>query len=141
MNNELISYEEFKKTDSYQNFIRENPSTGTLKVQAFTAYKAVPIPNAEIVIFKNIDNYKVVFFRGLTNSSGIIDDIVLPAPVNALETSMEAPKYTLYDLTAIAVEYEAIKQYEIAILGNLKVIQYIRMTPEVELEGVEQDGN
>lgn len=141
MNNNLISYEEFKKTDLYQNFIKQNPSTGTLKVQVFTAYKAIPISNAEIVIFKNIGNYKVVFFRGLTNSSGIIDDIVLPAPVNALETSMEAPEYTLYDLTAIAVEYEAIKQYQIAILGNLKVIQYIRMTPKVELEGVEQDGN
>ena len=141
MNNQLITYEEFKNTDLYQQFINENPSTGTLKVQVFTAYKAVAIPDAEIVVFKNIGNYKVVFFRGHTNSSGIIDNIVLPAPVNATTQTLEAPKYTIYDLTAIHVKYETIKQFEIGILGNIKVIQYIRMTPEVELEGVEQDGN
>ena len=35
----LMSYEEFKKTPNYKKFIEENHGMGTLKVQAFTAYK------------------------------------------------------------------------------------------------------
>lgn len=141
MKEELITYEELKKTNLYPAFLSENPSTGTLKVQVFTAYKAVPIADCEIIIFKTIGDKKVVFFTGKTNNSGIIDNIILPAPENATATSMEAPLYTTYDMTAIHVGYETIKQYKIGMLGNIKVIQYVRMTPEVELEGVKEDGN
>ena len=141
MNPELITFEEFKKTSLYEQFAIENPSSGTLKVQVFTAYKAVPIAECEIVIFKTIGNYKVIFFRGMTDNSGIIDNIILPAPVNATTTTMEAPLYTTYDMTAIHVGYETIKQYQIGMLGNIKTIQYVRMTPLVELEGVIEDGN
>ena len=141
MKEELITYEELKKTNLYPAFLSENPSTGTLKVQVFTAYKAVPIADCEIIIFKTIGDKKVVFFTGKTNNSGIIDNIILPAPENATATSMEAPLYTTYDMTAIHVGYETIKQYKIGMLGNIKVIQYVRMTPEVALEGVKEDGN
>ncbi len=141
MKEELITYEELKKTNLYPAFLSENPSTGTLKVQVFTAYKAVPIADCEIIIFKTIGDKKVVFFTGKTNNSGIIDNIILPAPENATATSMEAPLYTTYDMTAIHVGYETIKQYKIGMLGNIKVIQYVRMTPEVELEGVKENGN
>ncbi len=141
MNPEIITFEEFQKTNLYPEFASENPSKGTLKVQVFTAYKAVPIADCEIVIFKTIGNKKVVFFSGRTDSSGIIDNISLPAPVNATTMTMEAPLYTIYDMTAIHVGYETIKQYQIGMLGNIKVIQYVRMTPLVDLEGVEQNGN
>ena len=141
MNPTFISYEDFKKTDLYPQFIKENPSTGTLKVQVFTAYKAIPIADAEISISKNIGNYKVIFFRGVTNYSGIIDNISLPAPVNATEYTMVAPSYTSYDLTAIHVGYETIEKFLVAMLGNIKVIQYVRMTPKVTLKGVVQNGN
>ena len=76
---EYIIYEEFKKTDLYQQFILDNPDVGYLIVQAFTAYGAIPIENVNIVISKDIGNYKVIFFQGVTDSSGIISDIMLPA--------------------------------------------------------------
>ena len=63
----LVSYEEFKKTDSYKTFIKENPSTGTLKVEVFTAYQAIPISDTDIIITKDIDNQKVLFFVGKTD--------------------------------------------------------------------------
>ena len=74
----FTTLEEFKKTDSYKNYITENPSTGTLKVEVFTAYKAIPIPDTEILITKDIDEYKVLFFRGKTDSSGMISNIEDP---------------------------------------------------------------
>ncbi len=50
----LISYEEFSKTEEYKGFISVNPEEGSLKVMAFTAYQAIPIEDAEIIITKEI---------------------------------------------------------------------------------------
>lgn len=136
----VISFEEFMRTPEYQDFKRDNPDIGTLKVQAFTAYNALPIAGTDIMLSKDIEEYRVVFFRGQTDSSGIIDNIQLPAPKSSIG-SIDAPLYTVYDLTAIHVGYESIKQYSIGMFGGIKVIQYVKMTPEIVLEGVEQDGN
>ena len=60
----LVRFEEFKKTESYQEVIKENPSTGRLKVEVFTAYQAIPIPDTDTIITKDIDGKKVLFFAG-----------------------------------------------------------------------------
>ena len=130
----IISYEEFKNTDLYQKFISENNDVGLLKVQVFTAYNAVPIENTEVVISKDIGNYKVIFFKGTTDSSGIIDNISLPAPAATNSSLYDVPQYTLYDLTTINVLYESIKKYLIGMFGGVKVIQYVKMSPKITNE-------
>lgn len=135
---ELINFEEFKKLNEYQQFILDNPDVGYLKVQAFTAYGAIPVENVNIVISKDIGNYKVIFFQGVTDSSGIISDIMLPAPETI--TNPEAtPAYTIYNMTAIHSEYETIKNYSIGMFGNVRVLQYVKMMPQINLEGVDLD--
>ena len=81
----LISYEEFSKTEEYKAFVVVNPEQGSLKVMAFTAYQAIPIEDAEIIITKEIGGNNVLFFRGYTDSSGIIDNITLPAPTSGYD--------------------------------------------------------
>ena len=135
---ELISFEEFKKLNEYQQFILDNPDVGYLKVQAFTAYGAIPIENVNIVISKDIGNYKVIFFQGVTDSSGIISDIMLPAP-ETITNSDATPAYTIYNMTAIHSEYETIKNYSIGMFGDVRVLQYVKMMPQIDLEGVELD--
>lgn len=140
----LMNLEEFKNTYNtvYQEFLKENPATGSLKVEVFTAYKAVPITNAEIIVTKNFGDNAVIFFRGFTNSSGMIEDIKLPAPsfVSA-KTPFIEPKYTLYDLHAMHKEYNTVKEERIGMFGNVNIIQYIKMTPNVILKGVDTFGN
>lgn len=128
----LISFDDFKKTDLYEDFIRENSSVGNLKVQVFTAYEAIPISNTTILITKDIEEYKVVFFRGITDSSGIISDIVLPAPV--MSNSLEVPNYTIYELTALNPGYESLKNFNIGMFGGVNVIQYVKMQKEIDME-------
>lgn len=126
----LISYEEFSKTDDYQGFVGVNPKQGSLKVMAFTAYQAIPIENAEIIITKEIGGNNVLFFRGYTDSSGIIDNITLPAPTSGYDdNSFQTSSTTSYKLTAIKDKYESVKQYIINMIGDVKVLQYIKMTP------------
>lgn len=136
----IISYEEFKNTDLYEDFIKENDDFGNLKVQAFTAYGAIPIPDTNIVVYKDIEEYRVVFFQGVTDSSGIISNIVLPAP-KMVTSNEETPIYTIYNMTAFNAGYESLKSYTIGMLGGVNVIQYVKMLPEVNLEGVDINGN
>lgn len=138
---DLITLEEFSKTSEYQDFYKENPSTGRLKVEVFTAYQAIPVANTEILVTKDIGDKRVIFFNGLTNSSGMISNIELPAP---LEDKNFKPgsdaHYANYDVTAIHEGFEKIKKYDIAIFGNTGIIQYIKMIPEISMEGIDQHG-
>ena len=125
---ENITLEQFRKMPEYQKFIQQNPSTGTLKVQVFTADQAIPLPDTEIFITKQIGNYNVLFFEGVTDSSGIIDNIVLPTPVNDLDLKeLIPPSYETYQLVASNNKLREIKQYQISMYGGIKVLQYIKM--------------
>ena len=132
----IISYEEFKNTDLYADFIKENSDFGNLKVQVFTAYGAIPVSDTAIVVSKDIEEYRVVFFQGLTDSSGIISNISLPAP-KMVTSNEETPVYTIYEMTAVHTGYETLKTYSIGMFGGVNVIQYVKMMPEIHLEGSE----
>lgn len=131
---EYISFDEFKKLDIYEDFIRVNPDLGVLKIEAFTSNEGIPIPDTEIVIYKDIGEYNVVFFKGKTDSSGMIDNIYLPTPKKSDSMSLEIPLYTVYEMNAYHIGYERIKKYSIGMFGDVKVIQYVKMMPEVIVE-------
>lgn len=135
----IISYEEFKNTDLYEDFIKENNDVGNLKVQVFTAYGAIPVSDTNIVVYKDIEEYRIIFFQGVTDSSGIISDIVLPAP-KMVTSNEEAPIYTIYNMTAFNTGYETLKNFSIGMLGGVNVIQYVKMLPDINtLEGEARD--
>ncbi|MBQ8534256.1 MAG: hypothetical protein IJ463_01070 [Bacilli bacterium] len=131
---EYISFDEFKKLDIYEDFIRVNPDLGVLKIEAFTANEGIPIPDTDIVIYKDIGEYNVVFFKGKTDSNGMIDNIYLPTPKKSDSMSLEIPLYTVYEMNAFHIGYETIKKYSIGMFGDVKVIQYVKMMPEVIIE-------
>lgn len=138
----IISYEEFKNLDLYEDFIKENPDTGYLKVQVFTAYRAIPIADTAILITKDIEEYRVVFFQGVTDSSGIISGIALPAPLTITSSTPDVvPGYTIYNMTAVHEGYQSLRTYSIGMFGGINVIQYVKMVPSINLEGVDFNGN
>lgn len=128
---DYMTFEEFKTLPEYKNFIMENSDTGTLKINAYTADGVIPLEDTHILILKKINNYMVLFYEGLTNAEGIIDNIVLPTPKRVLN-NIDIPLYTMYELSAIHMGYEDIEQYSIAMFGNTKIIQYVRLKPEVK---------
>ncbi len=131
---EYISFDDFKKLDIYNDFIRVNPDLGVLKIEAFTANEGIPIPDTDIIIYKDIGEYNVVFFKGKTDSSGMIDNIYLPTPVKSDSMSLEEPLYTVYEMNAYHIGFETIKKYSIGMFGDVKVIQYVKMMPEVVID-------
>ncbi len=121
--------------DKYKTFIEENAGEGTLKVQAFVANQAFPLEDINIKVYKNIGNDKVIFFEGTTDSSGIIDDIKLPAKL-AKEDIEQASDilYTNYEIEAENPESQEKKDYEIAVFSDLKIIQPIRFSNDYLME-------
>lgn len=127
---EFISYDEFKKLDIYNDFINVNPDLGILKIEAFTVNEGLPIPDTDILIYKDIGEYNVIFYKGKTDANGMIDNIYLPTPKMS-ESNILEPLYTVYDMNAYHIGFETIKKYSIGMFGGIKVIQYVKMTPEV----------
>ncbi len=136
MENILFDSEEFKNSDIYSNFIKENSGNGVLKVQAYTANQAFPLADVFIKVFKEIDGQKVLFFSGKTDSSGIIDNISLPAvPAKEDVNKQEDIVYTTYDIEATYPKSNVKRNYQVSIFDNIKVIQPIRIPITTLIEG------
>ncbi len=111
----------------YPDFVKENTGVGLLKIQVFTANQAFPLEGVNIVISKVIDGDKVIFFTGVTDSSGIIDNINLPT--KASKTDVLSPEdiiYTNYDVSAEYSKNNAVQDYTVAVFDDIKVIQPIK---------------
>lgn len=111
----------------YPDFVKENTGVGLLKIQVFTANQAFPLEGVNIVISKVIDGDKVIFFTGVTDSSGIIDNINLPTKASKADVlSPEDIIYTNYDVSAEYSKNNAVQDYTVAVFDDIKVIQPIK---------------
>ncbi len=119
-------------TEEYKEYLRNNPGTGYLNIRAYAANSAIPIEGLDIVVLKIIDNERVIFFEGNTNSSGIISGINLPTPlINANDEV--APAYQEYTVEAT---YNNNKLLFITRMFNgIQVLQNINVVPNIRLDG------
>ncbi len=113
---------------TYEDFLRENPRLGYLKIQAFSGRQSYPIEGVKVAVTKDFDDGRVLFFEGITDPDGIIDGIELPAPPRENSLVFLTPdKTAVYDMTALfdgvapqksSVEiYEGIKSIQPIIIG------------------------
>ena len=131
--NTNISYEEFKNTDAYTEFINNNPSIGRLRIKAYSASEAIPISGLRIIVSKTINNYNVIFFEGYTNDSGIIERISLPAP-RLNENNLDAPSSTTYEIEST---YDNVnKKYNVKMYDDVCVVQNINVKPMIDMRGI-----
>ena len=90
------------------------------------------LPGFSTVVSKVIDNKCVIFFEGATDSSGVIERIVLPAP--KLNTdNLTAPKSTTYDIKATYEPDNLNDIYRVNIYDNIYVIQTINVVPSLNV--------
>ena len=128
MNTYNINDEEYKKNESYQEFMKNNPSQGYLKIRAYAASGAIPIEGLKVVVSTTIDNDKVIFFEGYTNESGVIEKITLPAPKLNV-SNLTIPITTVYDVAATYVPDNLNLLYKVNMYENIYVVQNINIVP------------
>ena len=130
MNTVNIDDENFIKTDTYKNFINNNPEFGYLRIRASAASQAVPISGVKITVSKILDNTKIIFFEGVTDTSGMIQQISLPAPKRNND-NLEAPLYTTYQINAINPIDNVSSVYSVNIYDDIVVLQNIVIVPDM----------
>jgi len=132
----LFNSNEFMNSPDYFDFIGENNKTGVLKVQVYTANQAYPLEGVNINVFKEINGNNVLFYSGVTDSSGIVDDIILPTKPG--KESIDSPDDIVYTDYLVVLEYPKAnvkREYVISIYDGLKVIQPVRIPIVNLIEG------
>lgn len=132
-----------KSTDSiliedaaYQNFLKNNPGTGNLKVRATTASEAFPVKNVVITVSKVIGSNTVIFYEGLTDESGMINGIKLPTPRFTVN-DLQPPNFTTYQLHAVYDREQFDRFYDISLCCSVGLVQYINITPRIQMEVID----
>ena len=120
----------FRESQLYQNFIRENPGLGYLRIRAYAASQALPISGLRIIVSKIVDNNKIVFFDGVTNTSGIIEKINLPTP-RLNNDNQVVPGTTAYDIEAIYKPDNIDRMYHVNMYENVYAVQNISVVPSI----------
>ena len=129
MNNVNITDSNFISTIVYKNFMIENTGRGILNIRASFANQALPITNLKVVVSKEIENYNVIFYEGVTNISGLIGKISLPT-LPKENNDLIAPKNTTYKITTLYNNREY--TYVVNMYDGICVVQNINIVPSNE---------
>ena len=134
MNTYNVSDINFINSDLYQQYIKENPKEGYLKIRAYAAGGAIPISGLRVTVTKIIDNNNVVFFDGVTDSSGVIERIVLPAPT-LNNSDLVAPSGAEYDINTYYEIDDITNTYKVNMFEGVFVVQNISLVPKMNRMG------
>ena len=115
-----ILFDEFKKSSLYESFMKENSGIGNLKIRAYTASLALPVSGLEVVVSSLVGDMNVIFYRGKTDASGMIENIELPAP--ALGNNLVIPNTIKYDIKAGGVTYSVNMYDGICVIQNINMV-------------------
>lgn len=125
--------EKLQNNKAYQEYLKENPSTGYLKVRATSLNEAMPIEGVNIIVSKKIGDDTIIFYEGKTDVSGMINDIKLPTPIR-VSNNEEVPNFSTYNLRAIYEKDNFDKTYDISLCCSITIVQYINVIPSVTME-------
>lgn len=117
--------------DNYDDFMDKNRSQGVLRVQAYSADRTFPVPNALVRVYVSLADGERELFQGVTDIDGIIDNISLPAPDSSIsfdENSTVAP-FATYVLRVSKPGYSAAIFNGIPVFDSVKSIQPVEMVP------------
>ena len=121
---------EFKNSSIYQDFLKNNPTVGYLKIRAYAASEAIPISNMQVEISKTIGDNKIIFFSGITDNSGMIERVTLPTP--RLDVSdLNVPNNIEYDIKTTYNGVDTI--YKVIMFEGVCVVQTINVKQKGEL--------
>ncbi|MCQ2471142.1 MAG: hypothetical protein MJ147_03800 [Clostridia bacterium] len=124
------------KFRNYEEFLRNNPQNGSLKVQVFAADHAFPVPSARVVVVLELLNGTREFFDGLTDINGIVDDIILPAPARENSQSPSdspALPYASYTTYVEHPDFVDARYTDVPVFAGIKSIQGVELIPLVSV--------
>ncbi len=110
---------------SYEHFIEEHKGNGFLRVKTTLAQGMIPLNKIKIVVSKEINQKKFIFFEGETNESGLVNPIALPTLVR----SKEDPTSTDYLVEAVSEKYRSLGTYYAKMYDQVTTFLEMDMIP------------
>ena len=111
-----------------EDFLKENPSHGVLRVQAFRGNQAIPVKGVDVTVSRRLrDGTNYVFYTGTTDESGLVDAIALPAPERQQSVEPGEPHPdAAYQLVACHPEFETVTA-TVNIFPGIKTVQPVQL--------------
>lgn len=130
----LPTVDTIEKFDTYEDFLKNNKQKGTLRIQVAAANQSFPISNARVTVSLELKNGTREMFEGLTDSSGIIDNIVLPAPELNLSQDPDSGgvmPFAVYTTTIEHPDFVNAKFINVPVFPGIESIQAVNLVPLV----------
>ena len=126
----------------FDEFKGERNKRGILRVETYGSNGLYPVGNSRVVVYKEIDGEKYYIYDSHTDSSGILDNLQLPAPDKSLSETEQgsgglAP-YATYDIFVSHPGFISTYLKNVPIFDSTVSIQSVEMLPTVSGE---QDPN
>lgn len=118
--------------EDFDDFIKNNPQSGTLRVQVFAGGRVFPVSSAKITVVLELKNESREMFEGLSDINGIIDGIQLPAPEKEMSQSPSQSASLPYSSYTVYVEHPDFVSAvfrEVPVFSGTKSIQGAELIP------------
>ncbi len=122
----------FQQSDTYKDFVSINSSSGKLNIRAYAANKALPVTGMKVIVYKIMNNTRVIFYEGNTDNSGLIENISLPTPTVS-SNDLTVPPSEDYNIEAIYETQDLV--FNIKMYSNISVNQNINIVPQLRTDG------
>ena len=114
-----------------QQFTLAHPDRGTLRVQVSTAQGAFPVPEAAVTVARSFGGVSQILYRGVTDSSGILDGLSLPAlPDSYSQNAATAGQSgTEYQVSVYQPDFVPVNGRSVTIFSNIETILPVVLEP------------
>lgn len=105
-------------------FMDAHPERGTLRVQVSTGRGLFPVEGARVEIYRYFGPERTVFYEGVTDSSGIVEGIRLPALPAGWSQSSETARIsgTAYQASVRHPQYGTVDARQVAVFPQIETI-------------------
>ena len=112
-------------------FRNAHPEQGSLRVQVSAAQGIFPIPGAAVEVYRDFGAVRETFYTGVTDNSGIVEGILLPALPAAWGRSADTAGIsgTAYSVTVRHPQYGQCEQEQVLVFPRVESLLSVSLTP------------
>ena len=121
---------------SLEEFTKENPATGMLRIQTFAAQQAFPVVNAKIEVEKDFADGTHRFVEAYTDINGVVENIKLPTKDKSLSQSPGGViPYATYTVRVTHPHFAPTEFCQVPIFDGIESLQPVAMVQAAKKQG------
>ena len=117
--------------DPIRTFLSQNPAFGALIIQVTGGQGAFPVPNATILLTKQLNDQQSLSFTVVTDESGKTAPVSLPAPSRELsQRPGNGIVFATYQAKISAPNYVTTEIRDLPVFDGITTIQPVSLSPD-----------